>query len=172
MLGFVWFVKKSCYFSLASCLFWSLFCWLGELRLLAEDLLLSPDLSGWDAADIRRLISDLATQNLKLKRAVAQSTALIQVTQQKILYGREICSGVSFVILRFFLLRYICYKFCLCTNQNIGSESGRETDSYNKLKLPILFLYANCWAEMRKIVNFFIWKNIHIDPSPSWNFRF
>jgi hypothetical protein len=55
------------------------------LRLLAEDLLLSPDLSGWDAADIRRLISDLAAQNLKLKRAVAQSTALIQVTQQKIL---------------------------------------------------------------------------------------
>jgi hypothetical protein len=56
------------------------------LRLLAEDLLLSPDLSGWDAADIRRLISDLAAQNLKLKRAVAQSTALIQVTQQGLCY--------------------------------------------------------------------------------------
>jgi hypothetical protein len=58
------------------------------LRLLAEDLLLSPDLSGWDAADIRRLISDLAAQNLKLKRAVAQSTALIQVmTQHIVLLG-------------------------------------------------------------------------------------
>jgi hypothetical protein len=71
-----------------TCLFWSLLFELGELRLLAEDLLLSPDLSGWDAADIRRLISDLAAQNLKLKRAVVQSTALIQVTQQIFFIGR------------------------------------------------------------------------------------
>jgi hypothetical protein len=55
------------------------------LHLLAEDLLLPSDLSGWDPADIRRLISDLAAQNLKLKSAAAQSTALIQVTQQIIL---------------------------------------------------------------------------------------
>jgi hypothetical protein len=64
---------------------------------------------------------------------------------------REFCNFAVFSV-----TIHLLQVFCLCTNQNFASESGRETDSYNKLKLPVMFLYTKYRAEMRKLVNFFI----------------
>jgi hypothetical protein len=46
---------------------------------MKAEAMVASDLREWSEADIRRLVSDLAAQNVKLKIALQESTALLQV---------------------------------------------------------------------------------------------